>query len=354
MRITKIAILTILTGIMFTACSSDHDDDIIQIPRGDYENGILISHEGNFGQGNASVSFISDDFSTSEHGVFNAVNSGILGDTAQSIAFNNEFAYIILNGSNKIEVVNRYTFVFVATINSGLSNPRFMTFSNGKGYITNWGDASNPDDDYLAILDLTNNTINSITIPVVEGPEEIIANGNTIYVAHQGGYSQNDKVSVIDATSNSLSTTIIVGDVPNSLQFDASGNLWVLSGGKPSWTGTETAGKLSKINTSDNTVTSIDFGSIEHPNYLSIDNGSLYYYLNGSVYKMASSDTGLPITSELSGLSFYNMTTNNGKLYGVDAVDFTSNGILTVYDLSTNTEENTTSVGIIPNGIYFN
>ena len=349
----KPALLFLSIALMFASCSND-DDSTTSEPLGDYENGILISHEGNFGQGNASVSFVSYDFMTVENSIFNAVNSSPLGDTAQSIAFDGNFAYIVLNVSNTIEIVNRYTFESVATLDTGLNNPRFIAFANGKGYVTNWGDGSVATDDYLAVIDLATNTLSTQTISVEEGPEAIIANGNTIYVAHQGGFGQNNIVSVVNTSSDIVSTTITVGDVPNSLQFDSDGNLWVLSEGKPAWTGDETAGKLSKINTDDNTVTSIDFETSEHPNYLSVDNGIVFYYMSGSVYKLNSDATILPTTAEITGLNFYGMTVNNSILYGVDAVDFTSNGILSAYDLSSNTLSNSSIVNIIPGGIYFN
>ncbi|EDP70193.1 hypothetical protein FBALC1_11687 [Flavobacteriales bacterium ALC-1] len=353
MNTKKIALLFLSVALLFTSCSND-DDVNPPAPLGDYENGILISHEGNFGQGNASVSFASYDLATVENNIFSSVNSSPLGDTAQSIAFRGDLAYIVLNVSNSIEIVNRYTFESVATINTGLNNPRFIAFANGKGYVTNWGDGGVATDDYLAVIDATSNTLIAQTIAVAEGPEKIIANGNTLYVAHKGGFGQNNIVSVVNSNTDVITTTITVGDVPNSLQLDGAGSLWVLSGGKPSWTGDETAGQLSKINTSDNSVMTIDFGATEHPNHLALDNGILYYYMSGSVYKMNSTATTLPTTAELTGLSFYGMTVNNSVLYGVDAVDFTSNGTLSAYDLSSNTLSNSTTVNIIPGGIYFN
>ncbi len=354
MKTNKLLLLFLSIAVLFTSCSDD--DPITPAPSsGDYEDGILISHEGNFGQGNASVSFVSYDLMTVENNLFSSVNSTPLGDTAQSMAFNGDFAYIVLNVSNSIEIVNRYTFESVASISTGLNNPRYIAFANGKGYVTNWGDGGVATDDYLAIIDLASNTMTATTISVEEGPEEIIANGGTVYVAHQGGFSQNNIISIIDANFNELSSTILVGDVPNSMQLDDSGNLWVLSGGKPSWTGDETGGRLSKIDTNaNNSLTSIEFSATEHPNHLALDNGTLYYYMSGSVFKMANSETTLPTTAEITGLSFYGMTVNNSILYGVDAVDFTSNGIFSAYDLSSNTLSNSTTVNIIPGGIYFN
>lgn len=353
MNTKKLALLFLSLTLLFTSCSSD-DDNTTPEPLGDYENGILISNQGNFTDGFGTVSYISNDFATTENNIFSNVNGRTLGAVAQSITFNGDLAYIIINASNQIEVVNRYTFQSVATIDTGLSNPRYMAISNGKGYVTNWGEGGIATDDYIAILDLTTNIVTTESIAVEEGPESILAIGNTIYVAHQGGFSQNNIVSVINTNTDAISTTITVGDVPNSMQLDANENLWVLCGGIPAWTGNETAGKLSKINTNDNTVTSIDFATSEHPNYLALENGVLYYYMSGGVYKMNSDASVLPSTAEITGLNFNGMTVKNSTLYGVDAGDFASNGIFYTYDLSSNTMSNSTTVGVTPGGVYFN
>lgn len=322
-----------------------------------YENGIFVVHEGSFFGGNASISFVTNDLSNTNNSIFTEVNDRPLGDTAQSIAFSENLAFIVVNNSQKIEVVNRYTFESVATIGGPTEddflNPRYMAIANGKGYVTNWGDGTNPDDDFIAVLNLESFTVES-KMPVAEGPEWIVSKGDTIYVAHQGGFNQNNILSVIDATLNTVKTTITVADRPNSMHL-VEDNLFVLSGGNPAWTGNETSGQLDIINTLDNTVTStLSFETTQHPNYLSVDGNMLYYLLDGAVYAMSSSATELPTAPEFTGVSFYDMTVHNGKLYGVDAKDFASNGSLEVYDLSTNTQQASLEVNIVPGAVYFN
>ncbi len=320
-----------------------------------YENGILVLHEGNFFGGNASVSFVSDDLSSVNNAIFSNANLDIgrLGDVAQSMAFDGDLAYIVVNNSQKIEVVNRFTFSSEGTIDTGLLNPRYITFASGKGYVTNWGDGTNPDDDYIAVVNLENLMVES-TISVPEGPEWILNNNGTLYVAHQGGFSQNNIVSVIDSSNDTVGTPITVADRPNSMQM-VNDELWVLSGGNPAFTGNETAGQLDKINMSSNLVVdTFTFTQTEHPNYLSVDGSSLYYLLDGNVFKMDASDTTLPSSSEIAGVSFYDMTVNDGRLYGVDAKDFASNGSLEVYNLSNNSLVESLEVSIIPGAVYFN
>jgi len=360
---TKKIILGLFTATLaFTSCTDDEGVNFQPVvsdyvtPLGAYENGILVVNQGTWNQGDASVSFVSDDLATKNNGIFSFHNnSAPLGDVGQSIAFYNDLAYIVVNNSQKIEVVNKNTFEGVATIDTGLSNPRYMTFANGKGYVTNWGDASNNADDFIAVIDLSNNTLTS-TIPVGEGPEQIIALNNKLYVTHKGGWSQNNIVSSIDTTNNSVST-IVVGDVPDEIVLDSSNNLWILCEGNPSYAATETAGKLIKINTTDNTIaTTINFAAAtDHPKIMTYESGSLYYYINEAIYKMDEADTTLPTTAIISqALTEGDMAIKTGKLYGTRADYITGDSELIVYNLSDNSLIDTIELNTGAYHIYFN
>ncbi len=350
MKLLKRLIYLSISILIITSCSSD--GETISIPLGDYEFGILISNEGPFATGTGTVSFISEDFDTVEGAIFNNVNGTNLGNIVQSIGFSDEKAYIIVNNSHKIEVVNRYSFESMASITSGLDNPRYFVAIGNTGYVTNWGDPFDASDDFIAILDLTSNSV-SATIPVSFGPERIIINGTNVYVAHNGGFSQNNLISVIDSNLNTLTVTLEVGDVPNSMVITGN-DLWVLCGGNPEFTGNETMGSLVKIDTKNNEVSlTFDFATTEHPVNLTVNETDIIYNLNGGVYSKNITSSSLPNSSILDG-SFYTMTANDGRLYATDAGDFASNGTLKVFDLSLNTEIQSIEVGIIPGGIYFN
>ncbi len=355
MRI-KHVVLTMAFGAFLASCESDDNESLE--PLGAYNNGILVVNEGPFLNGSGTVSFISEDLETNEEAIFNAVNNKDLGNIIQSIGFADDNAYVVANVSNTIEVVNRYTFESEATIDEGLSNPRYFVAVENTGYVTNWGDTSDETDDYIAVINLNTNTVES-TIPVELGPERIVANETTIYVAHSGAFGTNNIVSVIDAATQEVATTIEVGERPNSLVFDASNNLWVLASGGSSWPDpeNESAGVLSEINTSTNAViTTFNFPGVEHPGFLNIDGDNLYYNLNNELFTISILDDALPTTSLFAHAttSLYGLNISNGKLYISDAVDFSSNGTLHIYDIDTATLENTFTVGLNPNGVYFN
>lgn len=355
MNLKRTAFVLLFGATLLTSCSGD--DEILIPPLGAYENGVLILNQGGFGNGNASVSYLSNDLTVFQDNIFSLVNpSVILGDTAQDIGFYNDYAYIVLNGSNKIEIVNRYTMERLTTISTGLSNPRYIVFFNGKGYVSNWGNGSSTTDDYIAVINLTNNSLLS-PIPVAEGPERMAVYNSKIYVAHAGGYGFGSTVSVLN-TSNNTVTSIAVGDVPNSLEV-INGDLYVLSGGKPSWSGSETSGSLSKINLVNNTVeNTINFPSATHPSNLDVDGNDWYCTIDSDVYKTPLTATTLattPIfsTTDQGVYGVYSFAVKNNKVYVGDAGDYSSNGKVYVYTLTGDLVSNKT-VGVIPAGFYFN
>jgi len=348
MKPFKLLTLLFLTAVLTYSCS---EDDSPTLPLGDYEKGYFITNEGPFQNGTGTLTFVDETGSVTQN-IFKSVNNKDLGSIVQSMSVHNDFAYIVVNNSHKIEVANRYTMKNIATIEGDdINNPRYFVAVGTTGYISNWGKSDDATDDYVAVVDLDTYTVTS-KIPVGEGPEEILVDGNKIYVNLQGGYGQNNKVEIIDVSSNTVVSTLEVGDVPNSIVKSSNNIIWVLCGGKPSFTGAETKGQLAKIE--NNEVSLFEFGATDHPNHLTIDSGQLYYNLNGKVYSMSTTATELPTTevAELDGF-YYSMKANYGKLYMTDAGNFQSEGSLKIYDLNDNSLKTTIETGIIPGSVVF-
>lgn len=342
-------------SLLFVSCNND--DDSSNAPQGAYDNGVLILNQGGFGAGNASVSFLNES-SVLENNIFGTNNPGnVLGDTGQDIGLNGDFAYIVLNYSNKVEVVNRYTFAHVATIETGLVNPRYIAFEGGKGYVTNWGDGSVTTDDYVAVINLATNAVTT-TIPVAEGPERILEEDGKLYVAHKGGYGYGSTITVINGANNTVTTTIAVGDVPGTIAIEDN-KLYVLNEGAPSWAGAETTGSLSIINLNTNAVTStLAFSGTQHPSNLVIEDDIIYYTVDADIFKTALNSTTLPttplFTTAPQGVyGVYAFEVEDNHIYVADAGDYASNGKVYVYSL-TGTLEKDVTVGVVPAGFYFN
>jgi len=315
-----------------------------------YDNGYFVTNEGNFGSGNGSITFISDDGSVANN-VYESTNGVPLGDVVQSMSIIGEDAYIVVNNSNKIVVASKDSMIHITEIS--ISQPRYISqVSDNKAYVTSWGNNS------IEVIDLTTNTVTN-SIPCGVGPESITVNNGLAYVTNVGGWGLDNTVTVIDVASDNVVNTINVGDKPNSAQVDASGNIWVLCGGYTEYDPvtwavvSQTQGSLVKIS-NDVVVDSYTFNTGDSPKNLLIDDyGTMLYYLSGgSVFSFNNTASTLDSTALISD-SFYRIGYNDNKIYGTDAVDYTQAGYSKEYSTS-GVLVNTYNVGIIPGGYCFN
>ena len=338
-------------AIFISSCADDDTDPIE--PKGDYENGYFITNEGPFQNGSGTITFVEDGGPVSQN-VYKTVNGEDLGNIVNSMYIADDKGYIVVNNSNKVIVVNRYTMEKEAVIiGDDIYNPRFFVADSGKGYISNWGDPNNTADDFITVISLSNNAVLA-TIPVGEGPENMLLDAGKLFVCLKGGYGVNNKVVIINTDSNSVTENLIVGDVPNSIIVDRNADVWVLCQGKPAYTGDETNGSLFKIEPVSNTISSVDFTAMQHPTLLNYDSEKLYYNLDGKVFSFGINDTDLP-TEALAGLDgyYYAMSIDSGELYGTDAGDYASEGTLKVFNLVSGDLLQTITTGIIPGQVVF-
>ncbi|AZJ35706.1 YncE family protein [Tenacibaculum singaporense] len=361
MKITKLLLQLFLVSIVLTSCSSE--DKIVEVSREAYDNGIIISSEGNFGAKDGSISFLDSSIKESENFVYAGVNGALLGGLIQSITFTDTEAYIILNDVNTIVVVDRVSFKKKGQITTGFNTPRYMTVLGSKGYVTNWGATDNESDDFVAIVDLNSLKVEG-KIDVELGPEQILNKDNKLYVSHKGAYGSNNIISIIDLNDNNSISTVTVKDKPDEIAFDGSGNLIVLSEGKAAYTGDETLGAISKVNIANKTVEEIVFPEGVHPSLMTLDNNNLYYSIGAKVYKMGVNDSSLPaseiitvdlFTDESKGayILFYGMGVKEGRLYALNT-SFVSTSEVQVFNLSDNKKVKSFEVGVGASKIYFN
>jgi len=318
-------------SLSFQSCK---DDEVDNTPAAkNYANGVFITNEGPFQSGNGSVAFWSRDNQTKDTDIYNAVNGVPLGNIVQSISVSYGKAYVVVNNANKVVVADAKTFEAKGTIDN-LALPRFFVgVSETKGYISEW--VSFCGQGRVSVVDLTTNTVTS-TITVGVLPEKMVYLGNKLFVAN----SNDSTVSVINTQTDQLESTITVGDWPSGIEADQNGNLWVLCGGVPSWTGsTATSPELVKFNPASPTFqTTFSFNSPDNnPSRLTI-NGTrdkLYYLYSGGVYEFPISASALS-SSPVINRYFYGVGVDpvDGSIYGADAGNFTSVGKVVKYNTS--------------------
>lgn len=352
MTFQHLLLFSLCTTLFLTSCNSDDDSLPEEIVQGEFQNGILVSHEGSSISG--SVSFISENLTEVQNDIYRSVNGEDLGVFQQSMNFLDSLAFVIVDNFNTVAVVNRYTFKEKVLVTDQLKTPRYIDFLNGKAYITNWGDTALETDDYVAVLNLQTFEVEE-TIPVGNGPERIVVQDELLYISHKGGFTTNDILSVIDTRTNEV-TEITVGDNPDELEFDTSGNLWILCEGINDFQnpGNSTAGSLVKFNTTTGLIDkTFPFTDQQRPSLLVYENSDLFYYLDGAIFKMDEDSDTLPESPILEELNFYGMNIKDNILYGVDAKDFASNGQLDLINLESLEIQQSFEVGVAPSKIYF-
>lgn len=339
-HLLKLSTLSLLILLVFTSCSDS--DDHVAVPKGDFENGYFVSNEGNFGSPNGSVTFIDNSLIEKTENVFQSINSTTLGDVFNSMTIDGGLIYLVVNNSNKIEVVNRYTFESVATITEKIDQPRYAVVENGKLYVTNSRTKS------VEVFDAeTFEHMNTIVID--RAVEEIKEDNNFIYVMN-AAFGTGSDISVINVDTNAIVKTITVGDGLNSMEIE-DGILYALH---------ETG--ITKITTSNNEIIGeIPFTEgLENASKLEIEDNFIYFVSGSKIFKFNKSVTSLANTelvdTQVTAESWfigYGFNVVGNKMFYTDVKGFTENSEVKVYDLDGKFLKSFTA-GMGANGVYGN
>jgi hypothetical protein len=376
MKFDKLFLIALFSSLFFVSCVKE-DTPPFYTPNGNFDSGVLVLNEGS---SISSISYISFDLNSSDNDIYKDVNGVNLGEYAQSIGINGDLAYIVVSGSNKIEIVNRYTMVRQSTISTGLYNPRYIAFANGKAYVTNHASYEvSLDDDYISVINLaTNSQIKTISVPGGSA-EKIIADGSKLYMAQGGLYTSGNKIVVIDSNSDSVLNSITVGDSPNSMEIE-NGYLWVLCGGNSRYSTptSQNSGKLIKIDLSNNSVLALinfpydsggDTPLAVYPSNLVLYGTDKYFTIDNEIYKLkttinenGSTSYSYPLVMSTSADELLGFAIKTNKIYVSDVKDYTQNGKVLVYSLGETPDSQSLGTlltskdigGVAPNSFYFN
>ena len=199
--------------------------------------GLYLVNEGNMNMNKATLDYV--DFTSGQYrrNIYNKANPQVtkgLGDVANDVGVYGSKLYVVVNGSNKVEVMDVKTGKRLGQVD--LLNPRYITFAKGKAYVSAYlgqiGDPAAPKG-IVAEID-TLMLKETRRTEVGRQPEEMAVVGSKLYVANSGGYSPEQyerTISVVDLATLVETSTIDVAINLHRLKADQYGDLYVTSRG---------------------------------------------------------------------------------------------------------------------------
>ncbi|MGB2868611.1 MAG: YncE family protein [Bacteroidota bacterium] len=347
-------IQTMLFGIFIILGGSCKQKSVEPTPTP--SRGVYIVNEGAFGQSNAELSFYSPDDNSVTTNVFSGFNSGkTLGDVANRMVIAGGLGYIVVNHSNKVEVIDIETNKSVKTIMLSSSPRDIAVLSETKAYVTN-------QDSTVSVVNLQTG---GETKKVVVGqyPEAVVAMGGKAYVCN-GGFGSGRTVSVLDVTKDSVVNVLTLSDGPSYAVSGSDGRLFVCCTGYTDYANAanSTDGRLYVINTATDTI--VDSLTIPgNPvGKLVLSKDNLLYLIGpgsfsgGPISKInARQKLAFVSQSFITGVYYgVGVDPETGDVYAGDAKGFASNGTVTIFGAEgVKKHEILSGVGVGPNGFAF-
>lgn len=347
--------MAIILATSVASCS-DSDKETIKMR---FVNGTLVLNEGSFRNANASISFISNETNEATSEIFKLVNgsSAVLGDVLQDLVIKGSDAYIIMNNSHQVHIVDAETFEWKRTIDE-LNSPRFGAFHGKYLFVTQWGENGS-----VVVIDTESMAIVK-TIAVGSGPEGIIAHENKIWVANSGGFGFDNTISVIDPATLEVESIIETPDKPTHLTIDKNNNIWAICYGlveyDESWNITnQRPSRLVNISPSSMQIEKdLHVSDTDHATKIDIspDKSTIYVLNNSGIYSVDIDGTLFPATPLVDGYFYsFNVNPTTGKIFTCDAGNWSSAGSIKIFNPETQEIEATITdgIGIGPNKLVF-
>jgi YVTN family beta-propeller protein len=203
------------------------------------DENVFVLNEGQMNQNNASLDFWNAGAGVYERGLFAAANPGAvlgLGDLGNDLGVYGGKLYVVVNGSNKVEVLDVHTGKQLGTITQ-CSQPRYVAFGNGQAFVSAYGGGTNGNGVVLKVDTATLQVVH--TIEVRKQPEGLAVVGDRLYVANSGGIAGMSDTTAYERTVTEIPLESFTGafvNIPVAINLhrvapDGRGNLYVSSRG---------------------------------------------------------------------------------------------------------------------------
>lgn len=359
----KSALMIIPAAVLalFAACREDEvvvptEYDIlpVTVPEGSDVVGMYLLNEGNMGSNKCTLDYLDFVQGYYVRNLYAERNPHVikeLGDVGNDIRVYGSRLYVVVNCSNKLEVLDARTGVRIAQVD--IPNCRYVNFYRGHAYVSSYVgpvQLNNPNAVKGAVY-----KVDTLTLKV-EGkctvgyqPEELEVLGEYLYVANSGGYmapNYDNTVSVIELEGFRQMQKIPVGINLHRVKADNHGRLWVTSRGDYETISSNLYVLQKKKGRNEMEVT--DTLNIPCSNFC-ISGDSLYYYStewnnftqqNTITYGIINTETLQRVSNSFItdgtqaditipyGISIHPDT---GDIYITDAKNYVSSGVLHCY-----------------------
>lgn len=239
---------TMILGVIISILSSCREDEHIvvsdvQIIRDKIDPnskiaGMYLVNEGNMGSNKCTLDFLDYTEGIYMRNIYPERNPTIvkeLGDVGNDVQIYGNKLYIIVNCSNKVEVLDARTGVRIKQIE--IPNCRYICFRREHAYVSSYvaGVLIDPNAPLGAVFKIDTASLQVVDkVTVGYQPEEMVVLGDYLYVANSGGYRvpyYDNTVSVVEFESFHQEQQIVVGLNLHRIKADKYGKLWVSSRG---------------------------------------------------------------------------------------------------------------------------
>ena len=240
--------ITMILGVIISILSSCREDEHIvvsdvQIIRDKIDPnskiaGMYLVNEGNMGSNKCTLDFLDYTEGIYMRNIYPERNPTIvkeLGDVGNDVQIYGNKLYIIVNCSNKVEVLDARTGVRIKQIE--IPNCRYICFRREHAYVSSYvaGVLIDPNAPLGAVFKIDTASLQVVDkVTVGYQPEEMVVLGDYLYVANSGGYRvpyYDNTVSVVEFESFHQEQQIVVGLNLHRIKADKYGKLWVSSRG---------------------------------------------------------------------------------------------------------------------------
>jgi YVTN family beta-propeller protein len=350
--VTFITVVASLWSI--PACRTSPTEPSGSVPQ--TTTGIYVVNEGNFMRGNSSLTIFLPDSNKSYQDVFALANGRNLGDTGNDIVLYASKAYIVVSGSQKIEVISLTDNKSVGTLTfAGQRNPYKLTIVNdAKAFVTNLSDTT--------ITEFNPSTLQIVTdrIRVGLNPMGIVYANGKLYVCNSG-FGFDSTVTVLNATTGGLIKTVLVGDSPSEIGVGPNNEVVVKCDGRSDYgnPANDTPGSVLKINSDNDAIIAkaiLPLATYGHPGHMAVSGKGFGFFLGTTgITKFNYSGSTLNVIGTPFAAAFgYSLAYDDvlDRLYMTDAKDYVQSGSVSVFDVNGN-PLNQFLAGIIPGAIAF-